>query len=484
MAEAVPVEQPEGSTSVQYVSVAAPDGQVMGYVWFGDDGVGWADRKASSIDAYKAGLEWYGAHVHEARERGLAPSDILGRLGRETGVGPVTAAPDVAAVEELAGTVTPADDRRLIAALERVDAAAWRTLADAFDALTDEDRKVEWGGGQANARGVTQIPYPRYGEALLRAVSALRNVVVTTEYRWSANPLPELSSDGRLSPADAVRAAMALVLGERISEGMIDEALKNGLLDAAVASLRAWYATEGARSAHESAAPGASAAHTAPQYATHPLPHHTGNTITAPPPPRPTPPSANPYAQQPAPHRPGQPQYGYPQQTQPQYGMPPAPQGMAPQPYGYPQQGQAPYGQPQYGMGPQAGYEACRFCGGMPTARVTFRAHQGFLILMRFLKYDGPMCGTCGMAVYRTMLTATLWQGWWSPFSLFIFTPFTVIWNLVARGKVSKLQRPAPGQHGQQKDPGKPMYQRPLAYVALIPVLWTGFLIFQGIGGA
>ncbi|WP_199896507.1 hypothetical protein [Streptomyces niger] len=100
---------------------------------------------------------------------------------------------------------------------------------------------------------------------------------------------------------------------------------------------------------------------------------------------------------------------------------------------------------------------------------------------MRFQKYDGPMCGNCGIAVYRTMMTATLCQGWWSPFSLFIFTPFTIIWNLIARGKVSKLPHPAPGQHGQQADPGKPVHQRPLAYVALIPVLWICFLILQGI---
>lgn len=222
-----------------------------------------------------------------------------------------------------------------------------------------------------------------------------------------------------------------------------------------------------------------------------PLPHDTGHTITTPRPAQPTPPRAgqpqltpphaNPYAQQQAaaqapqygyPQQ-GQPPYGYPHQGQPQYGMPPAPQGMPPQPYGYPQQ--APYGTPQ------GGASACRFCGGMPAAQVTFRAHQGFLILMRFQKYDGPMCGNCGIAVYRTMTTATLWQGWWSPFSLFIFTPFTVIWNLIARGKVGKLPRPAPGQHGRQADPGKPVYQRPLAYVGLIPVLWVCFMIFQGL---
>ncbi|WP_063730122.1 DUF6508 domain-containing protein [Streptomyces sp. RTd22] len=232
---------------VHYISVATPDGQVMGYAWGDPTDVGWADRKASSVDAYKAGMEWYDANVRTARERGVAPLDVLDLLSREPGVSPVTAAPDVDAIEELARTATPADDQRLVAALDRDDAAAWRELAEAFDALTDEDRKVEWGGGQQDARGVIQMPYPRYSEGLLRAVNALRGVAVTTEYRWSANPPPQLSPDGRLSPADAVRAAMVLVLGERICDGMIDEALRSGLLDATVESLRTWYEAEPAR---------------------------------------------------------------------------------------------------------------------------------------------------------------------------------------------------------------------------------------------
>ncbi|MFI8994631.1 DUF6508 domain-containing protein [Streptomyces sp. NPDC053542] len=230
------------SDPVHYISAATPDGQVMGYAWADAAEVGWVDRKASSMDAYKAGLEWYDAKVRAARERGVAPRDVLGLLSREPGAGPVTAAPDVAAIEELARTVTPADDQRLTAALDRDNAAAWREFVDAFEALTDEDRKVEWGGGQKDADGVIQMPYPRYSKALLYAVSTLRGVgALTTEYRWSANPLPQLSPDGRLSAADAVRAAMAVVLGERISDGKIDQALKSGLLDAAVQSLRTWY---------------------------------------------------------------------------------------------------------------------------------------------------------------------------------------------------------------------------------------------------
>ncbi|MFI0775321.1 DUF6508 domain-containing protein [Streptomyces sp. NPDC021212] len=232
---------------VRYIAVAAPDGQVMGYAWGDSADGGWVDRKASSRDAYTAGEEWYDAKVRTARERGVAPLDVLDLLTREPGVGPVTAAPDVAAIEELARTATPADDQRLIAALDRDNAAAWRELAAAYDALTDEDRDVKWGGGEKNARGVIQMPYPLYSEALWRAVHALRGIgVLTAEYRWSANPPPRLSPDGRLSPADAVRAGMMLVLGERVSDGIIDDAVKSGLLDATVESLRTWYDTEGA----------------------------------------------------------------------------------------------------------------------------------------------------------------------------------------------------------------------------------------------
>ncbi|WP_223737296.1 hypothetical protein [Streptomyces purpurogeneiscleroticus] len=34
---------------------------------------------------------------------------------------------------------------------------------------------------------------------------------------------------------------MTVVLGERISDGVIDRAVKSGLLDATVESLRTWY---------------------------------------------------------------------------------------------------------------------------------------------------------------------------------------------------------------------------------------------------
>lgn len=177
-------------------------------------------------------------------------------------------------------------------------------------------------------------------------------------------------------------------------------------------------------------------------------------------------PQANPYGAQPH-------SYGTQPQAQP-YGTQAQPPG-AP---GYPYGAQA----PAYGIQPGAP-AMCRFCGGSPAADVTFRAHRGLLILMTFRKMDGPMCMTCGLAVYRTLTTHTLWQGWWSPFSLFIFTPFTLVWNLVAVRKVKRLPAPGPGQLGPRFDPGVPVHRRPLAYVALVPVLWILFLIVSGLTG-
>ncbi|MEV4440460.1 hypothetical protein AB0K09_15835 [Streptomyces sp. NPDC049577] len=194
-------------------------------------------------------------------------------------------------------------------------------------------------------------------------------------------------------------------------------------------------------------------------------------------PPQPQPqsqPYGYPQAQQPYPPQQGQQPYGYPQgQPQPY----PPQQG---QPYGYPQPPQAAWGQ-QAGpyAAPAQGQHLCRLCGAAPAANVTVRGHQGILILMRFLHVKGPLCRNCGIHVQRNMTGKTLWQGWWSPFSLFIFTPFTLIWNLVVRAKLNKLPAPGPGAPGMQLDPGVPLRKRPEAFGALIPVAYAIFLFIQ-----
>ncbi len=230
---------------VHYVTVSAPDGEVIGYVWGDATAVGWIQRAASSRSAYRAGAEW-ARKADDARQRGLAPVAVLTELSREPYVGPVTGAPGTAAIQELARTVTPADDRRLLAQLRQDDHAAWRELADAVEALTDEDRNIQWGGGHKQANGVYQWPYPIYSKPLLRAVTALSGVgAVTPEHRWTAGEVPEVPPGGRMHPADAVRAATAVVIAERPCEGTIAEAVEIGLFDAVAESLRGWYAAAG-----------------------------------------------------------------------------------------------------------------------------------------------------------------------------------------------------------------------------------------------
>jgi hypothetical protein len=228
---------------VRFVAVTADDGEVIGYAWADDAAaaVDWMDRKASSRSAYEASLDWW-RKVKEHQELGLAPRAVLAELSQHPAVGPVTGAPSKAAVEELAAIVTPADDRRLLAQLRQDDSAAWEELADAFDTLTEEDRRIGRGGGQELREGVYHVFFPVYRTALMRAVTALAGIgAVTPEHRWMGQYMPELPPDGRLHPADAVRAATAVVRGERFCDGTIADAVKSGLFDAIGESLRLWY---------------------------------------------------------------------------------------------------------------------------------------------------------------------------------------------------------------------------------------------------
>ncbi|MDH6108416.1 hypothetical protein P3T36_003940 [Kitasatospora sp. MAP12-15] len=80
-------------------------------------------------------------------------------------------------------------------------------------------------------------------EALARPVcEALSSVgAVTPLYHWTAFPLPPLSWEETYRPGDAVRAATAVVRGERFSDGTIGTAYLDGTLYAAASSLVAWY---------------------------------------------------------------------------------------------------------------------------------------------------------------------------------------------------------------------------------------------------
>jgi len=199
-------------------------------------------------------------------------------------------------------------------------------------------------------------------------------------------------------------------------------------------------------------------------------------------------PPQNPYPGQPGPG------YGPPQEQFPQYNQPVPPQG---QPQGPPQFNQQPgqpfapppaqYGQPQFGqqgvqgqpqfMPPAFDNSICRFCGSVPAVQATVRGHQGLLIMMRFLKLEGPFCRSCGIATYRDMTAKSLWQGWWGIGSM-IINPITMLVNLPTRAKFGKLPEPAPGAPGQPMDVGKPLFKRPAIIMLLIPFALIALIVY------
>jgi hypothetical protein len=152
---------------------------------------------------------------------------------------------------------------------------------------------------------------------------------------------------------------------------------------------------------------------------------------------------------------------------------------MPPPPLYGPPSGQAP---PQpapswsgYPGAPAAGQLACRLCGSTPAAAGRFRAHQGFIVIMRFLRLDGPFCRDCGLATFRRMTGQTLLLGWWGPLSFFI-TPVTVLINLVRRGRFTRLAPPQREAHiaaamPPPLNPGRPVFARPAIIGLVVPVL-------------
>jgi len=125
---------------------------------------------------------------------------------------------------------------------------------------------------------------------------------------------------------------------------------------------------------------------------------------------------------------------------------------------------------------------SCRFCGSVPARDVTFRGHQGILIVMRWLSVRGPFCRDCGLAVFRDMTGKTLWQGWWGLIS-FCVTPFILLINAFRRGRVANLAapRPHPTMPSQPPmNPGRPLVARvgtwigPLIALTLIAIIAIG----------
>ncbi|MDN3352611.1 hypothetical protein [Actinomadura sp. DC4] len=192
-------------------------------------------------------------------------------------------------------------------------------------------------------------------------------------------------------------------------------------------------------------------------------------------------PYPGPHQQQPYP--PYQNQQPYPQQ---QYQQPYQQQPYQQQPYqGAPQQGyQQQYHAPQQQAGhqPQQGQVSCRICGNGPAAPATFRAVVGAVIMHTIWTAPGPYCRDCGMHTFRRQTTKTLTGGWCSVGAI-ILTPFFILMNVSARGKVANLPAPQPRMDGRGQrplDPGAPVFHRPGAYVYPALVTFLLFLIIIG----
>ncbi|MCX4845086.1 DUF6508 domain-containing protein [Streptomyces sp. NBC_00893] len=250
-APAAPRYRAETDGPVHHLTVANARGEALGYLWANDedDAAGWCLRPAGDRAGFGEGLEW-STKLAAAKARGLAPTAALAGLARGSDPrcvshvvpGSLATAPSLGALAALARVVTEADDRRLLAQLDPGNADAWSELREALTALTDEDRDVRWSEGGQQPDGSRQMGYPVHSERLRRLVGALAAVgAVTPAYLWQDNPPPAVPADGRLGPADAVRAATAVVRGERFGDGTIAQAAGNGLLDAVAESLCAWY---------------------------------------------------------------------------------------------------------------------------------------------------------------------------------------------------------------------------------------------------
>ncbi|MFE3944771.1 DUF6508 domain-containing protein [Streptomyces sp. NPDC059118] len=242
---------------VHFLAVANARGEEMGYLWADeDDAAGWCLRPAGDRAGFGEGLAW-SAKLAEAKARGLVPTAALAELARGSDPrcvshvvpGSLATAPSLGALTALAQVVTEADDRRLLAQLDLGNTGAWRELREALAALTDEDRDVRWSASGRQPDGTRLMGYPIHSGRLRRLVGALAAVgAVTPAYLWQDNPPPAVPAGGRLGPSDAVRAATAVVRGERFCDGTIAQAVGTGLLDAVAESLCAWYAAVDGRS--------------------------------------------------------------------------------------------------------------------------------------------------------------------------------------------------------------------------------------------
>lgn len=131
------------------------------------------------------------------------------------------------------------DDATLVRTLDIRQTDAWRALvelAEEFRVRPHADDDCVW------PERPGQLPYPDYSQRVRSACQLLGEVgAVTPSYHWMEQRPPAADPEGNVSAADAVRLATRIIRSERFGDGNIGAAVDQGILQAVLAALAAWY---------------------------------------------------------------------------------------------------------------------------------------------------------------------------------------------------------------------------------------------------
>ncbi|MER7983527.1 hypothetical protein [Streptomyces sp. NPDC095817] len=131
---------------------------------------------------------------------------------------------------------------------------------------------------------------------------------------------------------------------------------------------------------------------------------------------------------------------------------------------------------------PEQGSE-CHVCRAQPVVTSGIKSHTGLILWSRSRTVTEPLCRQCGIALVRVMTTRTLWQGWWAPLSLLVHTPVALVGNARAYRQFKALPVSAPERWRPSLVLGRPIWRRPEAYMALVPLACLAAVLIHLIGG-
>jgi hypothetical protein len=139
-------------------------------------------------------------------------------------------------------TVDDSDDAQLVAQLDRTIDTVWSQIRILVSSGALTSRTVRWSESKQTVDGTFVMRYPLYDEQTKQAVELLSAVgAVTPLYRWMDHHTPQPSASGAFGTADAIRAATAVVRGERFCDGTIASAVQDGTLHAILTALITWH---------------------------------------------------------------------------------------------------------------------------------------------------------------------------------------------------------------------------------------------------